>query len=491
MLIDALSLPDSEVLQFDIVIIGAGLAGLSMAYELAATRKKVCLVESGEETRQDDYDNLNTGFARLSYPNGRTEAMDEFLKTSRERALGGSGNLWGGKCAELEPIDFEQRQWVSGSGWPIRFRDIKPYYHKACHHFRIPIFSGQHEPQVQSLGASNRDDFSTVYRRFSCITGTDPGNEYFQYKYALAEMPNMTILKNASIQSLECNESGVASKKISKALARSLNGLQLQIQSDHFILAAGGLENPRVLLNSDRQQADGIGNEYGQVGRYYSGHIVFKELNFDTTDRAFFIPNASLREHFTLYSDKHPSKIHGLFSVSHKAQMRQRMQGFCVAMEHVPALDDDSRIPLNFMTEFTPNAESRVTLSDELDLLGQRKLKLEWKILQQDMDNLQQGIELFQKYIDNKNYGRIEIGSGDKDTYEAEEFSRHHIGTTRMSTDPQTGVVDANCKVYGTDNLYVIGTSVFPTGGLANPTLTITALAFRLVDHLRPKLNQN
>jgi choline dehydrogenase-like flavoprotein len=138
-------------------------------------------------------------------------------------------------------------------------------------------------------------------------------------------------------------------------------------------------------------------------------------------------------------------------------------------------------------SEQEPNIASRVYLDDEKDKLGMRKLVLDWKLSNRSFNSSLRLMRLLDEHFRRYGAGHIE-----QELTEIEELpytdASHHLGTTRMSADPKTGVVDANCQVHGVNNLYVAGSSVFPTAGHANPTLTIAAMSLRLADYLKKRV---
>jgi choline dehydrogenase-like flavoprotein len=138
------------------------------------------------------------------------------------------------------------------------------------------------------------------------------------------------------------------------------------------------------------------------------------------------------------------------------------------------------------MSEQLPNLESRIVLLPEhTDQLGMPRVFLDWVYSERDMVNLERSIAGLGDALGAEAKGRVRWPVTRGDLLSILNTSRHHIGTTRMSSNPAHGVVDENCGVHGVDNLYIAGSSVFPTSGIANPTLTIIALAMRLSDHLK------
>ena len=140
-------------------------------------------------------------------------------------------------------------------------------------------------------------------------------------------------------------------------------------------------------------------------------------------------------------------------------------------------------------SEQQPNRASRILLGPNRDRLGMREVVVDWRVLPEDRSNAVTTLRLLGTEIGHAGFGRFRIAWNDPDVWPADLYGNdHHMGTTRMHSDPSLGVVDENCRVHGLSNLYVAGSSVFPTGGASNPTLTIIALALRLADHLKVKL---
>jgi choline dehydrogenase-like flavoprotein len=146
-------------------------------------------------------------------------------------------------------------------------------------------------------------------------------------------------------------------------------------------------------------------------------------------------------------------------------------------------------IDINF--EQRPNRDSRVTLGNELDKLGQRRVALDWRLTADDKRTARRAYELSALAFGSMALGRTRIRldtTSDENWQSHVGSSHHHSGTARMASDPERGVVDRHCRVHSTENLYVVGSAVFPTTGFANPTLTITALSVRLAAHLKETL---
>jgi choline dehydrogenase-like flavoprotein len=264
MMLDTNDLPDKHLLSADLCIIGAGAAGISMALALADTALDVLVLESGGLKAEKSTQALYQG-----------EVADERLHSPpdryRQRRFGGTTTIWGGRCVPFDAIDFETRDYVPNSGWPIDRESLTPYYPKAnllCEagdfsYLFGEAFRDRHRPMIEGFQSEN---FTTdTLERFSCPT--DFGARYGRN---LRAARNIRVLLHANVSALQLDASG---KTMNSALVRTLNGKQLNVQARHFVLASGGLEVARLLLASRDVQPNGVGNEYDVVGRYYMCHL--------------------------------------------------------------------------------------------------------------------------------------------------------------------------------------------------------------------------
>jgi choline dehydrogenase-like flavoprotein len=153
----------------------------------------------------------------------------------------------------------------------------------------------------------------------------------------------------------------------------------------------------------------------------------------------------------------------------------------------------DKGAPLNYgfanHCEQCPNPASRVRLSEKKDAFGQNMTELDWRLCELDIDGIRKAQRVIAREVGRAGIGRMNIfmSEAGEDIPAAIRGVKHHMGTTRMHADPKQGVVDADCRIHGIENIFVAGSSVFPSGGYPNPTLTLTALAVRLADHLKIK----
>jgi choline dehydrogenase-like flavoprotein len=310
----------------------------------------------------------------------------------------------------------------------------------------------------------------------------------------------------------------------------SLGAAQFRVTARRYVLAAGGIENPRILLNADRAEKDGLGNANGLVGRYFMDHlgasktanIVFSDKypNFGfydyhvvngtkvygcfhataETQRWEALPNfhitlqpghladvstsvASLR---TLYKSIRAGKWPNDLGY-HLGRIIGDLDGLAASLYHEVRNDQPPLFTTSYTAECPPDPESRVKLIDARDAFGLRRVALDWRIPADFAATMQRAHRLLGEELGRVGLGRLRINTAETtgDPMELANNGHHHMGTTRMHDDPKHGVVDADCRVHGKANLYIAGSSVFPTYSRDNPTYTLVALAIRLADHLK------
>ena len=307
-------------------------------------------------------------------------------------------------------------------------------------------------------------------------------------------------------------------------LLRSIQD-QFKVQARYFVVAMGGLENPRFLLNARSQLPNGIGNQYDLVGRYFAEHpdvwvgFYFVRPNLQPfAGPTFIVPDAAwTKAHQTLRFclAMAPHKQGSNWSIAAiKAQLEQWAcrselalsvlhmlrsdmkagQALCVdTMESVDGLPGAGQ--LRIFTEQAPNPQSRVTLGSSKDAFGLFQPRLEWHLNDLDIHTMREAVIGFGSFLAETNLGRARIADWLQQEPPAFPSIRtdrvahhHHLGTTRMAHDPKSGVVDENCQIFDIDNVFIAGSSVFSTGGYANPTYALLQLALRLADYLETRL---
>jgi choline dehydrogenase-like flavoprotein len=517
MFLDARTM-DNKVHSCNICIIGAGAAGITLARALKHSRQQIFLLESGGFEPDAETQSLYTGdiIGLPYYP----------LDSARLRYFGGTTGHWGGACWPLEENEFRKRDWFPHSGWPLSRKDLDPYYVKAQETCEVGPFN--YDPEYWSkeadrpmLPLENSRVITKIYQNSSPPTrfGT-------RYRKDIENADNITAILFANVTDIALDK---VNETVSNVTVKTLSGNAFDVKSDIFVIAVGGLENPRLLLLND------IGNQNDLVGRFFMEHIglpastllLRKSIDTDFYQRAP-IDGTDIRAGLALKpevlaKERILNSWSGLdmqrspaikIAYDWKAIKTPLLEGelpdgFTYYMKDILRSlrdlyadkwnsDEGNEwvtIPVHNHSEQAPNPLSRVTLGDEVDRLGQRKIRFDWRVTDLDRQSIRRAQEIIAAEVGKSNLGRAQILIPAKEniwedpkrvsdvTYPSGSW--HHMGTTRMHTDPRQGVVDENCRVHGTKNLYIAGSSVFPTCGFENPTLTIIAMVYRLADHLQ------
>lgn len=514
--IDANTLPADHEIEAGLCIVGAGAAGIAIAHALAGTGIDVVLLESGGLEFEDETQAL--------YEGEETGDRDVGLAKMRLRYFGGTTNHWAGNCRPLDPIDFKARSWVPLSGWPVSHGDLVPFYKRAEAICQTRAFD--YDQLAWRSGANPAFPFgqdavlTTPYRR-SPPTRFGPA-----YRAVLRDAPNITTILHANLVEIVTTDN---TREVSRLAVATSTGKPIRVRARHYVLAAGGIENARLLLSSDSVARGGLGNGRDLVGRYFTDHPLIKS-------GAIFPSNRDVS--IAVYDYDHIA--YGVLALPEAVQRRERLLNCTIGLQAVavPAADGVSSmktvldsigngdVPPRFFrhlrnivgdiddvaaagyrklrgrsapvrllrfhsrVEVAPNPESRVTLGPDRDRLGQRRVRLDWRFGAPELASLRRVHELIGQEAARIGFGAVHVDLGSDAPLWPMRIapSGHHIGTTRMHGDPGLGVVDANCRVHGMANLHVAGSSVFPTSGASNPTFTIVALALRLADRLKAEL---
>jgi len=516
----------------DICVIGSGVAGITAARRLLAAGHHVMLLESGGVDYAPDTASLNAGesIGDDYYP----------LESARLRFFGGTTAIWGGRCAELDPVDLERRHWVEHSGWPISYGELSRYYEEARQVFGLhcwqPKITDLEEAGVPVPAFDQRKlavpvwSFDRRFNRFSLAHCLD-----------LVHHPRCTVVTHATVTAINCRSND---RVIDNVVARSLNGNQLVVRPQMVVLAAGGLENPRILLNSRSSHQHGLGNNRDQVGRYFMEHpharggkitdgdawrllkLFGRRHDVDgqevapliTMSRGTQARTGSLNSSLTIVARQAESesqfwgmKAYGglKHGIAPNRQGRALWMGVKRATTWAQRYVDPARpyllhkmgkleLALLVRAEQAPNPLSRVTLSENRDSMGMQQIKLDWRLSDIDKHSVSSLVQTLGEEVARLGMGRVDPAAwllDDGQRWRTDPLisahpigGYHHIGTTRMSGDPRHGVVDQSGRVHDTDNLYIVGSSTFPTSSWANPTLTIAALSMRTADKIAEAL---
>jgi len=508
---------DNKSIEADLCIVGAGAAGITMARRLAGSGMRVCVLESGglefDEENHALYAGTDTGFNQ-----------GPGVSNSRLRYLGGATNHWVGHCAPYSKMDFEARPWIPYSGWPIRKHDLDPYYVLAQEVMEI----GPYQYDLAEITATKDRlppfDIHKILAR--CWQMSPPTRFGTRYRSDLEQASNISVFLHANVTELE---TGKDVSRVTTARIRTLDGHTGYARAKYFVVACGGIENARLLLLSNSKEPKGLGNQHDVVGRFYLDH-----LRVDSAATAY-VDNNSVFEPVSDTFKTAGVSYKPMLCPSGKAQKRDETLNWCAQISTVAFrkeawllaardIRDDLRAgkwpddfadkawavisdldsvarglysrtkprPLRILgrCEGTPDPESRITLTSERDALGQHKVQRNWRVSGLEKHTLRSGMRLLGEEFGRLGLGRVKLPEWlmeDNNEWPEPQWGVgvHHLGTTRMAADPRRGVVDANCRVHTTENLFISGGSVFPTSGYTHPTLTVCAMALRLADHLK------
>jgi len=460
MFVDARSLPADERLDADLCIVGAGAAGIVLALTLAGAGRHIILVESGDLTPDPATQDLYRG---------QSVGLPYALGASRLRYFGGTTNHWQGACRALDAPDLAVRDWVPHSGWPFPRSVLDPYYERAR-----PLCDLAPAPAtVDDLRAAGGRPISWSGPLETAVWQMSPPTRFGEkYRAALEAAPGLTVLLNANLIGL-----ATVADTSAVALARcgTLTGSRFAIAAGRYVLACGGIENARLLLLSGGGDPHGLGNRHDLVGRCFMEH---------PRDRSYtLVPYERTPMAFYVMHDTGRGPVMGRLALSEEAMRREHLLNMSITLfpPRRNYLVRRRRIRLLINLEQAPDPDNRVTLGAQRDALGLPKVQLEWRWREADQRNLER-----LRGVLGRELGRL--GRLVSAPVPPDPNAHHHLGTTRMHRDQRQGVVGVHGRVHGLANLFVAGSSVFPTGGYANPTLTIVALALRLAAHLRARL---
>jgi len=492
---------DGAVLEAEVCVVGAGPCGLTLARALSRSGVDVVLLESGGATHERRAQRLNEGRVTGDRYAG--------LRRTRRRQIGGTATTWntavgdelGAKYVPLDPVDL-----ASGSGsavrWPLGWPELERWYGVAqtvCglgpFAYEAASYTG---PTTQPLELGGSALATRVYLlgRAGVFTTELPET--------LRAEPRVQHCHLATLLRLVPDRDG---NRVEEAVVGEHGGARFRVRAHSFVLATGGIENARILLHSAADERNGwLAAVASSTGRWFMEHPRDSGL--------------------ILIAPETPVERTG-FYVPHRAPSGQHVLGRLAVIEGVRASEGVANASITFLThdggrdtvrlrdthrrlrlgslrptavpgsssrggvyllllnlEQAPHAENRVVLGRRRDAFGRRRAELHWRWLPEDQAGLERLRSLVERELLSAGLGRVVATEHAR----PDPNAHHHAGTTRMSLDASSGVVDVDCRVHGTENLFVCGSSVFPTAGYANPTLTVVALSLRLAARLARSL---
>ncbi|MGZ3587680.1 MAG: FAD-dependent oxidoreductase [Candidatus Limnocylindrales bacterium] len=514
--------PGGTPIRCDVAIVGGGPAGIALALRLArAPGVTVAVLESGGLTFEEPTQDL----ARAETVGTPYYAMHE----TRIRALGGSSWSWGGVCTPLDALAFESRPWVAHGSWPFPQAALEPYLEDALALCGISREDRRHVDEATTAAARAAGLDARCVAAVP-IYFSRPMRFGAAYREQLAALPNVTVHLHSTVTRLERQGGQISGLH---AIAR---GEPIDVQAQAYVLAGGGIENPRLLLVSGID-GDPVGRFFMEhlrvVNRYAvrpgdtplgrligggaAGTLRFCRLTIaDETQRQEHLLNwhANLQFGYAGQRSRQWPAVRRLaiatrapwnespyFQDAGGGRVRVRGGDIALALRRPDlallgaygALTERPSLR-RFLEvwsalEQVPERHNRVALTDQVDGLGVPRVRIHWTAGATEERTYRRSLEILLAQLERLEPGISGAALDEPDPWPAQLVGNwHHEGTTRMDDDPQRGVVDRDCRVHGVTNLFVAGSSVFPVSGSTSPTVTILQLALRLGDHHAPGL---
>ncbi len=439
--------------KYKLIIVGSGLAAFSAIQEFRNTSTPILIIEGGSLEYEEKNEQLQKNFHYGQLNHWNLHWM---------RVLGGTSKIWGGMTSTLSATDF--------SNWPISYDDLKNYYIAAWK------LVGEDGRKIISLYEENLVK-----------------NEEFNFKPFIMTSPRIINLSDyKKFQNVDV----VTKTNLVKLLSKNrkyISGLQLfngeklfnrKVRSDQkLVLALGGLGNAQILLQPNEKNEISVGNESGLVGKYLMEHP-----HVSNAGKIYFkkelLPNIT------------NMNIQPAFVMNEKIKIKKNLLNCSLSIENLGDGDKDEKKVFNKLlgsnlmyadiysrSEQEPLSINSTSLTNEKNWAGIHKLRVRHSFSALDLISIEEHIKLFGEHVLKNNIGFVKIVNNE--IYKNAQGGGHTMGTTRMGYDIKTGVCDKNNKIFGYENIFLSGSSVFTTGGASNPTISIIALGLRLSKHLK------
>ena len=543
-------------LQADLVVVGAGPAGIVSALEAARRGVDVLLIETGNRKQSPDYQ-------RLSVAHRQDPEVHAPVELTISRQLGGTSSIWGGRCVPYDQVDFVERDIAPDSAWPVTYQDVQCYFDDACQWMLCgrSIFDANeldHLPRHMIAGLEDAAVSTSSLERWSLPT--DFGKVYFK---DLRDTAGLRVITDATCVRINLDDDKARATDIE---CKTLSGRSFTVAAEDVIVAAGGLESTRLLMCSPGRGGRSVGDHSGQLGHWYMAHLEgaiadlvlstpaiyryerdidgsYVRRRFAFTESYLFdhgLPNISgwianpeladaahrnaqlsltylalisplgfllapTAQRLSLTGCKIPGTPYGMatrssvwahirnllrhpietiqfsvdFGIRRVFARGRKPPGFFVG-------NAANRYPFQYHAEHLPHYDSCVRLSEDVDDLGMPKLDIDIRFTDDDIEGVLAAHRHWDSHLRASGVGRLEYRADDLVAAVRERTGGgfHQIGTTRMSKDPEKGVVDENLAVHGVPNVHVVSSSVFVTSGQANSTFMIVVFAIRLIERL-------
>lgn len=508
---------------YDIIIIGSGAGGGTLAHKLAPSGKRILIIERGDYLRREKQNwDPEDVFPRNRYVSKDIwyDSKNNPFQPGVHYFVGGATKMFGAALFRLRKEDFTAHRTADGTtpDWPIRYEDLEPYYTQAERLYNVhgqrgddptdppasapyPFPPVSHEPRIQELADRlkeagyhpsyaptgimlNESDMAhgrcircDTCDGFPCLVHAKADAEVIAVRPAL-EHPNVTLFTNAHVRKLETSASG---REVTKVIAEH-GGQNVEFSGNIVVVSCGAANSARLLLMSaDEKHPRGLANGSDLVGRNYMFHNAVALVALSRRENpTLFQKTLTLNDFYLRAPDyEFPLGNIQMLGKSKGPMFRDDAPRFAPGF----TLDQMARHAVDFWltSEDLPLPQNRVTLTskDEIQLHYEFTNVEPVNRLRQKLQSMLDLLDLHPHLIPNTLYLNKHIpiaGVG------------HQSGTCRFGTDSKASVLDVHCKAHELDNLYVVDTSFFPSIGAVNPSLTAIANALRVGDHLLERL---
>lgn len=494
-----------------IILLGSGIASLITVYFLSKNKlNNIEIYESGIENRLKNQD-LNKEYKSLKILKRANNFSNELhycdvlgwqqnLNRLRFRKLGGTANYWGSESQFFDKKEFEINRNKFGS-WPINFKEMSKYYQIVSKLF------GFKEKYLKRVNYEKY--FSEIFWSKNLDT------QYLKNKIinSLKKRLNVKIEFNSTCVGLNFKN------KICESININKNNKVKKIKNfDKLIICCGAIESTRLLLSSKSLKKNMFQKHYRNLGKFYSdhphGYIGYiknpsnefkkkfnKKIKNNNSVSYLGLKNylskknlsIAFQFHFELRDILLRSNLRNLFISFLSLNIKYFFKEVLFIFIKIITLDflrQKNLIRLWTVVEQDQTPKSYIKIFDEKDRLGLNKININWQMTNNLKKTLKFTLHKLQNYFSQKKYGQVIF---DRNLYLSSKLQglhggAHHFGTTRMSTNKNFRFVDKNLKILDINNTYVLSTSVFPTNGSANSTITLAALAIRLADYINSKI---
>jgi choline dehydrogenase-like flavoprotein len=507
--------PGQHFVRADVVVIGAGLAGLILSTRLSRLGLRVAVLESGGLVQRDEEHPLNEVVS--------TDQIYRGAEVGRFRCLGGTSTRWGGAMLPFQASDMGPRTAGSCIEWPVSIEELAEAFDDLEHLFDLP--AGEFELVRNEAAGAQSPDFILRSAKWPVIRKRNVANVV---RRDIANAGHEVWL-NATAAEFRLDEAG----RLKGVKALSPSGSELVVEASYFALAAGAIESTRLLLMLDAQHGNRIFAPDAVIGRYFYDHLSAPAATILPVDRSALLatfglrfasggmrdcrlePTASLRTRLAVPGGfAHVGVIspgangftalraiyraiqrNSMPQVSDIGLLARNLGWFAAAawwrcVKHTLLAPRDAQFELTLVIEQMPDVNNRIVLSsDRCDGNGSPLAQIEWRVRERDLETFRALQAALLRYWTTSSFGRLgKLAPTPFDDWRERLNGGadicHPGGSTRMATSPASGVVDMQLRTFRIPNLYVISTSTFPSGGSANPSFTLMAFALRAAGHI-------